>query len=140
VLKRGESLPDEQHVMRHVSWVRLERDENDNVLGFLPAAFELRDGEDYLSVNWLEYYEQAHADNVTACIASVRSVLPAKKARFGVAQVAKVKTLAKHSNKPVRIVYASSPKNLSHSALHIDQPIPDAVCEALALEFYKQHY
>ena len=50
---RVRNLPDEHHVIRNVSWRRLRRDEDDNVLGFLPQAFQLRADEEYLSVNWL---------------------------------------------------------------------------------------
>jgi hypothetical protein len=54
---KGKNLPDEDHVVRYVPWGRLRRDEDENVLGFLPQAFQLRQEEDYLSVNWLQYYD-----------------------------------------------------------------------------------
>jgi hypothetical protein len=54
---KGKNLPDEDHVIRYVPWGRLRKDEDDNVLGFLPQAFQLRPEEDYLSVNWVEYHD-----------------------------------------------------------------------------------
>jgi hypothetical protein len=63
VLKRKEHIPDDHHVMRHVGSSKLERDEDGNVIGFYPAAFELRPDVDVkgdLSVNWLEYFAKPH--------------------------------------------------------------------------------
>jgi hypothetical protein len=57
------NLPDEDHVMRYVSWARLRRDEDDNILGFLGAAFQLRPDEESLSVNWLEYFDGDRCKN-----------------------------------------------------------------------------
>lgn len=126
--------------MRYVPPSRLWRDPDDNVIGFLPAAFEHKPGEMDLSVNWLEYFGGTHASNVQACIADVRGFLPAKKAKFGVAKVTTVERLAQHSSKPVRIVYAPTDNNLSHSEIQIPVPVPPTVHADLALEFYKEHY
>ena len=49
-------VPNDSHVMRYVRKRHLRRDENGNVLGILPQALELREGEEYLSVTWLENF------------------------------------------------------------------------------------
>ena len=126
--------------MRHVGWSKQERDADDNVLGFLPAAFEHKPGENDLSVNWLEYFGNQHAANATASKADMQKAFTGRKSKFGVAQVGRVKALAKYNSKPVLIVYAPTFKIASHSDLHIVKPVPELVHEALALEFYKQHY
>ena len=127
--------------MRFVPSKLQERDENGNVIGFWPAAFAHRDVEDYLSVNWLEYFEGAHASNAAACKAGIQTVLKSSTAMFGVAQVGRVKALAQHNAKPVRIVYyPNSSNNPSHSAIFMDPPAPDTVCEDMAREFYKERY
>lgn len=59
--KKGWKLPDGDHIMRHIPWSKLRKDENDNVLGFLPQAFQLRPQENSLSVNWLEFFDGNHA-------------------------------------------------------------------------------
>jgi len=41
---RVTNLPNEDHVMRYVAWGKFPRDEDDNVLGFLGEAFELKPG------------------------------------------------------------------------------------------------
>ncbi len=140
-VKRHYSLPDADHVMRYVPRKLQELDDDGNVVGFYPGAFAHRDGEEYLSVNWLEYYEQTHASNVTACKAGLQTVLKGAKSMFGVGQVGRVKELSQYNGKPVRIVhYPNSNSNPSHSAIFTDIPVHDTVCESLALEFYKEHY
>ncbi len=140
MIKRGNALPDADHVMRHVSHSKQMRDANDNVVGFLPAAFEHREGEASLSMMWLEFYGGTHPENVAACKASLLASRRGGKALFGVAEVSKTKIIAKHNNKPVRIVFAPSADLPSHSAVHIATPVPDIVHEALAHEFYQEYY
>lgn len=138
--KRGAHLPDENHVMRQVPYKLLERDENDQVLGFLPGAFAHRNDEDYLSFGWLEFYGSTHAANVTQCKEAIQAVRKAGRALHGVAQVGCTKALAQHNAKPVRLVYCPNYNNPSHSALFMDHPVPNAACEDLAREFWKEHY
>ncbi|MGT2502529.1 hypothetical protein ACVOMS_20245 [Bradyrhizobium guangxiense] len=49
-------LPETDHCVRYVPWARLRKDEEDNVIGILGAAFRLRDEEDYLSATWAEFF------------------------------------------------------------------------------------
>lgn len=127
--------------MRQVPYKLLERDEEtDQVLGFLPGAFAHRNGEEYLSFNWLEYFEKTHANNVALCKAAIQTVRKSNTALYGVAHVGRTKEIAKQSTKPVRLVYHPNDMNPSHSALFVNQPVPDDVCEDLAREFFKQHY
>ena len=61
----------------------------------MAAAFELRPGEDYLSVNWLEYFG---APSVDAAVESVRNAFRAKdfslspNGRFAVLNVGTIKS------------------------------------------------
>jgi hypothetical protein len=66
-------LPDDHRVVRYVPWSRLRRDEDDNVIGVLGVAFKLRDGEEYLSATWAEFFRLAPPDNVTAAIKEIRA-------------------------------------------------------------------
>lgn len=127
--------------MRYVPRKLQERDEDGNLIGFWPAAFAHREGEGYLSANWLEYFEDTHASNAAACKTGLQTVLKASTAMFGVAQVGRVKALAQHNAKPVRVVYyPNSDSNPSHSAIFLSLPEPEAVREDLAREFYKERY
>ena len=140
MIKRGNDLPDADHLMRQVSYSRQLRDAEENVVGFLPAAFDLREGEESLSVNWLEFHAGTHSANVANCKASLQTNRGGGKALFGVAEVGRTKMLAKHNQKPVRIVFAPSRSLPAHSAVYIAAPVPENVREALAHEFYLEHY
>lgn len=141
MIKRGHLLPDEDHLMRVVPYKKQRRDGDDNLLGFNAQAFEHRPNEEYLSKNWLEYFGGTHQVNVQHCIAAVKTCRDTgTKTRFGVATVATVKRLAQHNTKRVRIVYAPNRDNASHAAVYIDLPVLPTVYEALALEFFKEHY
>lgn len=127
--------------MRHIPRKQQEFDDDGNVIGFLPAAFAHREGEEYLSVNWLEYFGGTHSGNADACKTDVQSVRKGAQAKFGVAQVGRVKALAQNNGKPVRIIYyPNSESNPSHSAIFTDLSSPDTVREDLAREFFKEHY
>jgi hypothetical protein len=118
---RGTNLPNEDHVARYVPWGRLRRDGDDNVLGFLPQAFQRRENEDYLSVNWLEFHEGDRNTQIRYCVWAVRDSfgrpLGAKSA-FAIGNVGKVKEICQKAGSRVRIVHeADDPKNRAHSGI-----------------------
>ena len=137
MLKRGSELPVNDHVMRYVSPNRLRRDENHNVIGFLPQAFSLRENETSLSVNWLEYFGQDLKISGKQSVLTFRSSLQLSKSSvFGIARVGKVKELSQRSGKPVRVVYDPTRSNRSHSLIKVVQPEDQALLEAMAVEFW----
>lgn len=100
------NIPDDDHVMRHVPWGRLRRDEDDNVLGFLPQAFERRPDEDSLSVSWMEYYGDPATRTRDAVWAMRRARTLGGKSAFAVANVGKVKEACLNTgNVKVRVVH-----------------------------------
>jgi len=116
MIKKGQSLPDDDHVLRHVPWQRLLRDGNDKVLGFLPQAFQLRDGEESLSANWLENCDGTHSNKIQQTVSELRAAIKVgPKSAFGVAQVGKVKEVCKSNNRAhIRIVLAPTKSIASH--------------------------
>jgi len=118
---KGKNLPDEDHVIRYVPWGRLRRDEEDNILGFLPQAFQLRPEEDYLSVNWLEYHDGDRERQIRLSVwdmrASFEKPLGAKSA-FAISNVAQVKKTCQGFGSRVRVIHEPDlPKNPGHSAI-----------------------
>lgn len=138
MLKKGKDLPDEHHVIRHVPWTKLRKDEDENVIGFLPQAFELRPDETYLSVNWLEYFDGDQQQRIQEAVRAYRkNAHVRKKAVFGVANVGKVKEIC-HSTgaTAVRIVYAPTIDHPSHAAI-TNTPRDDlALLDAMALDAF----
>jgi hypothetical protein len=125
--------------MRYVPWSKLRRDGDDNVLGFLPAAFELRPTEESLSVNWLEYFSGSRQDQLTECVNQFRRCFDVKrKSAFGVANVRKMKDICQENGKAVRIVYSPSPDNCSHASI---QKLPRdefSLLDALAADAFTE--
>jgi len=79
-------LDEEHHVSRHVPYKKLIRDESDEPVGVLPQAFEMRQklGEKALSVNWLEYFDSHHDDNIVRMVKSFRKSREDKGQKVGV--------------------------------------------------------
>jgi hypothetical protein len=94
--------------LRYVPWGRLRKDEDGNVIGFLPQAFRLREGEDYLSVNWLEYYEGDRDAQIRLSVWAIRASFPnplGPKSAFGIANIARIKEIALSAGARLRIIH-----------------------------------
>ncbi len=138
-VKRGNSLPGSDHIMRYVPPARLRRDEDGNVIGILPVAFAHRTSEDALSVNWLEFFKKDKASNLRDCVEAQRATLKVgKNCIYAVAVVDKVKQVCVKKQKTVRIVYHPTKGNPAHSVLHVQHNEDLNVMSDLALEFEKE--
>src|SRR5262245_33440033 len=86
-------LPDKDHVVRYVPWARLRKDEHDNVLGVLGAAFKLRDTETYLSATWAEFFPGSRGDCIATAIKTIRKsrIEVRPRSGFAVANVKRVR-------------------------------------------------
>lgn len=138
-INRGMTIPDLNHVMRHVPWSKLHKDENDNILGILPQAFALRDGEDGLSVNWVEHYEGSFDEQIVKTVQDIRvTVKVGPKGAFGVSTVIAVKETCKNTTKSIKVVYWPNSKNPSHTLIrHL--PAEDiALLDALSKEAFSE--
>lgn len=117
-ITKGMNLLDADHVARHVPWNRLRKDGDDNVLGILPTAFELRLDEPSLSVNWLEYYagdRNAQLCEVVKAIRRNREI--GKKSAFGIGNVGTIKSICRDHGATVRIVFSPSRAIPEHSEI-----------------------
>ena len=112
----GVELPDADHLSRYCRPTAVGRDR-------LPmaAAFELRPGEDHLSVNWLECFG---APNREAAVDRVRNAFKAKgyglgrNGRFAVLNVGAAKTAVSETvDGPVRIEHLPVDDDESHSGI-----------------------
>ena len=140
-MHRGANLPDDHHVMRHVPWGRLRRDDADNVIGFLSQAFALKPDEESLSVNWLEYFGGDRKTNIRDSVLEFRRALTSigRKSAFGIAHVKKIKdTCSATAGVKVRVVYEPSRKNPAHSGIR-PLPLDDlTLLDALAADAFSE--
>jgi hypothetical protein len=131
------NLPDEDHVMRYVPWGRLRKDEDDNVLGFLGDAFKLKPDEDYLSVNWLEYFDGVREAIIQASVRTFRNTLKVgTKSSFGIGNVSKIKAVCRSNGANVRIVYEPEDDNKPHAAIRRLPRDDFTLLEALAADAF----
>ncbi len=77
---KDDLLPNEDHISRYCKGTSLNED--GTVSG---GSFKLRDGETYLSVNWLEFLKRASRDEE---IAEIRRILKTKINPGGTAKIA----------------------------------------------------
>ena len=129
-------LPDSDHVVRYVPWSRLRKDENDNVIGVLGAAFRLRDGEDYLSATWAEFFRGTHNERVSLAVKAIRASKVDVKPRsgFAVGNVGRVKStcLADERKHKIRVIHEKTDDNQAHTALRFWPRDNEQLLELLA--------
>lgn len=104
-------LPDEDHVVRHCASQLLIRD-GDHVVGIFPQAFQLKDGETYLSSSWLEFFPGSRSDRLRQVIAAMRKARTVRPSHgFAVGNVSAVKDACSSFDMKIRVVHEPSAKN-----------------------------
>jgi len=111
-------LPPDEHVVRYVRKGRLRRDEDDNVIGVLPQAFQHREGESYLSVTWLQHFSAIYEDGLKQSVAAIRRQLTVKGGDgFTLGQVDHISSTCARRDCKVRILHEPVvPLNTGHCA------------------------
>lgn len=112
-------IPPDNHVTRYVRKRLLRRDEDGNVLGILPQALELREGETYLSVTWLEHFSENYEKALTQAVKAISRQLGVKKKDgFAIGGVGNISNICENFGVRVRILHEPEPpENTGHSAL-----------------------
>jgi len=132
-------IPDEDHVMRYVSYNRLEKDEDGNPTGdFLPQAFELRKGEKGLSVNWLEYFKGPRNKKIESSVRKFRETISVgKTSAFGISNVKKILDICvEYGANKVRVLLEEEDDNKSHSVIVRLPQDDEDLCESLAVHAF----
>jgi hypothetical protein len=136
-------LGKKDHVARHAPYKKILRDEHDNPVGLLPQAFEMREIDNgALSVNWLEFFDETHENNIIKMIKDFRRFRKMKgfpvglKSAFGIGNVERLQDVCAEKQHPkVRVEYEEK-KSKKHNASHariIRLPLNDSVImESLA--------
>ena len=109
-------LPDDDHFARYCSPLRIDSNELPT-----PAAFELDENEDYLSVNWLEFHGLLDAEVSIECIREEflsRDYTLRRNGRFVVLNVGEAKSGVYEQTKiSLSIDRVPLPNNLSHAGV-----------------------
>lgn len=115
--RKIKNLPDDDHVMRYVPWTRLRRDEDDNVIGVLPEAFQLRQDEDCLSVNWIEFYTDPATRVYRSVLALRNSRKAGAKSAFVIGNVGKIKAACTIHGCKVRVLHEPKEGEPAHASI-----------------------
>lgn len=111
-------IPRENHVTRYVPYKKLLTDIDGNVLGILPQAFELREGEKNLSTNWIEYFKCDTEEENMKLVIQDFPLNVNKKSLFSIGKVSDVLdacTMCDESK--VKIVHDGKRGNPSHCSI-----------------------
>lgn len=131
-LNKGKDLPEEHHVLRHVSSTRLRRDAERVVTGIRADGLRPQPGEG-LSVNWLEYGEGSEREQISQAFDLMRNNLNIKKsAVLALINVGQFRLVAKGAGFSVRFVYAPIENNGGHSEIRHLPFDDDEVLDELA--------
>ena len=105
--------------MRYVRKRQLRRDEHGNVLGILPQALELRDGEKFLSVTWLEHFDTRYERGFILAAEAIRCQLTVKRNDgFSTSEVRAFCDSCERCGEKVRVLHeAVNPENPGHVAI-----------------------
>lgn len=118
-LRMPNKLESEHHLLRYVSWTRLRKDENDNVLGVVGAAFRLRENEDFLSATWAEFFDGSHDEQLVQSVKAIRAsridVRP--RSGFAIGNVGQVDEACTGHGHRVRFLHEREEDNEAHAAL-----------------------
>lgn len=135
------SLSDDHHVVRHVSFQQVDRDDTTGAIrGIFPQAFVLHPKDDgYLSASWLEYFAGLHIH----CIAAVAAFLgktrnvTAKQA-FACGRVGDVKEACRQFGQKIRVIHEPDEDNLAYTAIRRYQSDNLELLELLATDVWSR--
>lgn len=133
---KGDLVPDSDHIARYCGGSSVESDGTINRM-----AFRIRNGEEYLSVNWLEFLEKTSREEE---IAGVRNVLR-KKLTLGSQSriaVANVGSLINHiqEERILKVQHEPElPDDPSHSGI-FGYGIDDDLIEHMIAEVFQKTY
>lgn len=116
-MAKSSSLRDDHHLVRHIRESEIDDQGNGQILAF-PQAFELRQGETYLSNGWLEFFDGSISDclsGVATAMCNGRKV----KGHHGLAigEVLAIKDACQEFEVKVRILHEPLATNISYATI-----------------------
>ena len=138
----GRKLSDGEHIIRYVPFSKLRRDEDDNVIGVLGAAFKMRPVDDYLSVTSLEYFAGRRQEQVVSAVHAIRaSDLEVKsKGGFAIGNVGRICEVCSTcaGRYKLRVLHEPENDNKAHVAVRRFPKEDDELFELLASDAWSE--
>lgn len=136
----GDDLPNDSRVVRFVAYGRMEKDENDNFLRPLPAAFAMRDDEQELSVTWCEYFAGTHDQTLRCAVEAIRSSrMVGNMACFCVASASETIATIQRLGGTGRAIYLPEDDNPAHAGITGIDPENGLLLQALANDVWSEY-
>ena len=132
-----EYIPDADRVLRYAKWKDLRKDENDQILGFNPQTFQLRDQEDYLSASWVDYFKPAAGSLSQALESFSRRRTVKAKDRFALGIVSRIKDACGQHGLRIRVTREVEPGFDEHCGLRQYRNVAELL-DLLAAEAWAQ--
>ena len=100
-------VPDKDNLVRHVRSTLVAKDPDTNEpVGFTPQAFELREGEDYLSAAWPQFFPGSLRQSLAATMLDIAEAVEIKpKDCFAQGLVGEIRAVCNDHRVQVRIVH-----------------------------------
>jgi len=134
---KGDRLPPEDHIARYCGGSHISEDGH-----IAPTAFHLRPGEEYVSVQWLEYLKQM--DRFSE-IREVRRIL-GERLKMGISAriaVLNCRELCTHveqaADLSIRVLHEPALDDLSHSGIHDTAQDEDLIAELIVEKILESH-
>ena len=138
-VRKGQQLPDQDHVVRHVPWKGLRKDENNNVIGVLGASLAPRLNEEGVSVSHLEFHignRVTQLENTAKLMRECRDIR--KQCHFAIGKVGEIKRRSRDAQASIKIVCWPTLKNPAHAEIR-NLPASDMeLLETLAEEVFTE--
>lgn len=135
-------LPPEFHIVRHASWTKLRKDDNDpeRVIGVLGEAFKMRPVDTYLSTTALEYFPGDRQRKITCAVQAMRasSLTIPSKSGFAIGNISKISEAAATKEYKLRILHEPADDNKAHVAVRRFPPDDMELFELLAADAWSE--
>lgn len=120
-MAKNDPIPASDHVTRWIKPKFAPREEDGTLIEIFPQAYELKDGEEYLSVTWLEHFGGDRQSQREAAAEAVRQSFDKKKLQasstFTVANVGRLAEACLARGSKVRILHEPEDENTGHVAV-----------------------
>jgi hypothetical protein len=138
-LSRGNHIPNEDDVVRHIHHKKIAFNDDGKIIGIFPQAFELRPNESTLSVSWLDCFAGTKEEKLKQTLASLEKVLDVgSKNGMAIASVGLLKDIAKQQSEiELRVAYAPTKLDIAHSEIHHLKRDDVALAEIMASDIFK---
>lgn len=127
---RGDRLPDQDHISRYCKPTTLLENGQPSGASFMP-----RPDDEFLSVNWLEYFALSDRQEQITQVLRVIRLRPAATAKIAVLNIGRIlNRISRNSDRVLAVLHEPEEDDPSHSGIHGYRHEDDLVADLIAEE------